>query len=302
MDRLRAMSTFVAVAQSGSLSAAARKLAMPLTTISRQLAMLEAHLGATLVTRTTRHLALTEAGRSYLDVCARLLEDLAGAESRIARGGEHLSGTLDVTAPIVFGRLHVLPTIGSFLDEHPRLACRLTLDDRNIDLPRNAIDVAIRIGKLANSSLIASKIGSLKLLTCASPEFLAQRGAPETPADLTELDCIAYSSFAGEGAWVYKSARHGQNTIRPRKRFSTNTAEAAIDAAVAGLGVARVLSYQAAAAVADGKLRVVLGDYDDTVIPVHVVHRPMRIPKPQVKAFVTFATKALRERLASETN
>ncbi len=161
------------------------------------------------------------------------------------------------------------------------------------------MDVAIRIGALPNSALIAAKVGALRLLTCAAASYLKKRGVPVAPADLEDHDCIAFSNIAGGVQWNFRSALHGRHALRLRARLEVNTAEAAIDAAAAGLGVTRVLSYQADAALRKGRLRTILDDYDDVAIPVQIVHRAVRLPKPQVGAFIPLVSDALRKRLAA---
>lgn len=297
MDRLRAMRVFIAVARSGSLSASARQLGQPLTTVSRQLAALETHIGATLVTRTTRSLSLTDAGRSYLETCRRVLEDLDAAESAIAGRDDDLSGEIAVTAPVLFGRLFLLPIMIRFLALHPRLDAQLHLADRVVDLAEEGVDVALRIGSLPDSALVATKLGSLRLLTCAAPAYILDHGEPKTPAALAAHDCIAFTPLPHGGTWLFKSAAHGRRAVRVKPRLSVTTAEAAIDAAIAGLGVTRVLSYQAEAALARRLLRTVLDSFDDTTIPVHLVHRAVRLPRPQVRLFIDFAARELRKRL-----
>lgn len=302
MDRFRAMVAFVTAAQAGSLSGAARQLSMPLTTLSRHLAWLEAHVGTTLIARTTRHMALTEAGRTYLDVCRRVLDDLEGAESMLAGHGSDLAGDFVVTAPIEFGRLHVLPIVERFLAANAHINCRLILSDRNVDLAKDGVDVAIRIGALASSSLISSKVGTLRLLTCAAESYLKKRGIPDAPAALAGHDCIAFSNIAGGAQWIFRSAANGRHTVKLKPRLDVNTAEAAIDATMAGFGIARVLSYQAEAAIRKGRLRTILDAYDDSTIPVQLVHRSTRLPKPPVRVFIPLAIEGLRKRLKAIGN
>jgi DNA-binding transcriptional LysR family regulator len=297
LDQLRAMRTFVTVAETGSLSAAARKTGQPLTTVSRLLASLEDHAGINLIARTTRRLALTSAGKDYLETCRRIFEELDGAESRIAGRKGDLTGELVITAPVVFGRLHVLPIIGRFLKQHPHLDARLVLADRIVDLTEDGIDAALRIGPLPDSSLIATRVGTLRLLTCAAPDYLRVNGRIAKPEDLATHPCIVFSNLGGGGRWIFKSRDHGRRAVRPKARLSVNTAEAAIDAAIAGLGVTRVLSYQAEAALKARHLKTVLDSFDDTTIPVHLVHRAGKLPKPPVPLFIDFAAKELRARL-----
>lgn len=298
MDRLQAMGVFMAVARAGSLSAAARHLGEPLTTVSRRLAALEAHVGTSLVTRTTRHMALTDAGRAYLETCRRIFEELNAVESQLAGSADGLAGEISVTAPLVFGRLHLLPIVCAFLARHPEVDLRLQLLDRVVDLAEEGADLAVRIGPLPDSALVATRVGALRLLTCASPAYLRASGAPADPGALARHDCIVFSNLGGSGRWIFKSSRRGRHVVRPRIRLSVNSAEAAIDAAVSGLGITRVLSYQAEGALRRRKLTTLLDDFDDTTIPVHLVQRPVRLPKPQVRHFSSFVAKALRARLA----
>ena len=299
MDRFRAMSVFITVAGAGSLSAAAQQLGQPLTTVSRQLAALEALVGTTLIARTTRHMALTEAGRRYLDVCRRVLEELDSAQGQIAGRDDALAGSLVLTAPVVFGRLHLLPVVSQFLKRHGGIDVRLLLVDRVVDFYEEGVDVALRIGALPDSSLVASRIGAVRLVTCAAASYLKFHAAPDTPADLADHACISFSALPGGVRWVYKSAKHGRQSVRVLPRLTVNTADAAVDAAIAGLGVTRVLSYQAEAALQSGRLRAILDPFEDALIPVHLMQRPVRHPQPRVQQFMAFAASALRQRLAS---
>jgi DNA-binding transcriptional LysR family regulator len=293
------MSVFSAVAGAGSLSAGARQLGEPLTTVSRLIAALEAHVGTSLLTRTTRHMSLTDAGRDYLEACRRVFEEIDAAESRIGGRDHALAGELVVTAPVVFGRLHLLPVVAQFLAAHPAINVRLQLLDRIVDLAEEGVDIALRIGALPDSALIATRIGTLGLVTCAAPAYLRRRGTPDTPAALAGHDCIGFSNLAGGSRSIFKSTKHGRRVVRVDLRLAVNSAEAAVDAAVSGLGVTRVLSYQAEAALARRKLKAILGPYDDTEIPVHLVQRAVRLPKPHVRQFVLFAAKELRARLTA---
>ncbi len=295
MDRLRAMRVFASVAAAGSLSAAARKLNRPLTTLSRQLVALEDELGVTLITRTTRRLALTEAGRLYLETCKHVLEEIAEVEGRLSGSGSRVKGDLSITAPVVFGRLYVLPVLTKFLAQHPEVDARLRLVDRLVDLTEEDIDIAIRVGSLPDSSLVAAKVGELRTLTCASPSYLRTRGRPNEPAELAGHDCVAFETIGGRGgSWSFNSKAHGRRSVRIHARLTVSTAEAAIDGAVAGIGITRVLSYQAAAALARKKLVTVLDGFDDTRSPIHVVRREVRRPSPQTRLFAEFAARELR--------
>ena len=298
MDRLDAMRVFVAVADAGSLSAAARRLKVPLPTVSRKLAQLEEHLGVSLIVRTTRKFVLTEPGRTYLESCRRLLVEVETAERMAA--GEYAApkGRLHVTAPIVFGRLHVLPVVLAFLKAYPEVDLRLSLVDRIVDMIEEGIDVALRIAHLADSSLIAARVGAVKLVTCAAPAYLKINGTPRAPGELIQHHCIASASMSPADRWPYRI--EGVDRAVPiRARLAVSTAEAGIDAAIAGIGITRGLSSQAAAAVKAGKLKLVLRPFELPEIPVSLVHPEARLSPPKVRAFLDFAAPRLRQRLSA---
>jgi DNA-binding transcriptional LysR family regulator len=296
MDRLEAMRLFVAVGDAGSLSAAARALKIPLPTVSRKLAQLEEHLGVRLVVRTTRKFVLTEPGRTYLESCRRLLGEIETAERLAAGEYEAPRGRLHITAPIVFGRLHVLPIALAFMKAYPDVELRLALVDRIADLIDEGIDVALRIAHLADSSLIAARVGAVRLVTCAAPAYLKDNGAPRTPSELIHHHCIASANLSATDRWAYRV--DGEERLVPiRSRLTLTTAEAAIDAAVAGIGITRVLSYQAAAAIKSGRLKLILRPFELPEIPVSLVHPEARLTPPKVRAFLDFAAPRLRQRL-----
>jgi DNA-binding transcriptional LysR family regulator len=297
MDRLNAMSVLVAVAEAGSLSAASRKLGIPLPTVSRKLSELETHLNTRLLIRSTRKLALTEAGAAYLPACKRILEQLGDAER--AASGEYVSprGDLVVTAPIVFGRLHVLPAINEFLASYPEIDVRLVLSDRNVHLIDDHVDLAVRIGPLRDSSMVTTRVASVRRVVCASSAYLASRGTPKVPDDLSTQACITFDSLTSSTAWRFASAgSRTERSVPIRSRLSVNTAEAAIDAAVAGLGLTRVLSYQAAKAVAEGKLKIVLAKYEPEPLPINLLHLGRGLLPFKTRAFLDFLASRIRER------
>jgi DNA-binding transcriptional LysR family regulator len=298
MDQLGAIKVFVAIADAGSLSAAGRRLGMPLTTVSRHLAALEEHLGVRLITRTTRGLALTEPGRNYLESSRRILAELEAASLRIAGEQGEPQGELAITAPVVFGRLHVLPVATEFLKAFPRVTLRLLLLDRVVDLAEENLDVSVRIGALPDSSLMATRVGTIRQVTCASPAYLAARGVPSAPRELAEHDCISFGALSPADRWVYPGGK-AQQRVAVRPRLIVNTAEAAIDAAKAGLGITRVLSYQAARSVADRSLRLILEDFEPEPIPVSLLHREDRLPQAKVQSFIAYAAPRLRQALKS---
>jgi DNA-binding transcriptional LysR family regulator len=294
MDRFEAMRTLLAAVDGGSLSAASRALNTPLPTISRRVSDLEAHLGAQLLVRTSRKLILTEAGEAFVAATRRVLEDLADAER--AASGEYRvpRGELMVTAPIMFGKLHVAPVVHAFLAAYPDVTVRLVLSDSTIDLVEAHVDVAIRVGQLPDSDLVARKLGDIRWVVCASPAYLARRGAVAVPEDLTRHDCIAFEGLHSTRSWRI-GAGAAARSIEIAPRFSVNTADAVIDAAAAGVGVARMMSYQAAAAVADGRLVPLLTEFGCEPVPVHLVHRRQRSQPLKLRAFLDFVAPRLQQ-------
>ncbi len=294
MDRFEAMRVFVAIAEAGSLSAAARRLEQPLATVSRKLALLEAQLKTRLLTRTTRRLELTDAGRDYLDASRQILEQVEEAERAAAGAYARPHGRLVISAPIVFGRLHLLPVVVEFLREFPDVDVRLIQADRVVNLLEEHVDLALRIGELADSGLVATKVGEIRRVCCASPAYLAAYGRPEAPADLARHACISFESLMSASRWVFPA-----ETVEVRSRLTVTTAEAAIAAAQMGLGVARVLSYQVADAVQAGTLERLLPVHEPAAVPVSLIHPGQgRLPM-KCRAFLDYAAPRLRQRLAT---
>ena len=300
MDRLEAMSILVTTVEAGSLSAAARRLGTPLATVSRKVAELEAHLQTRLLNRSSRQLTLTDAGRSYVAACRRILEDVSDAERAVSGEYSAPKGELLVTAPIVFGRLHVLPVAIEFLAAYPDVDLRLALTDRLINLLEEHVDLATRIGELPDSSLIATRIGSSRHVECGSPAYFAQRGTPERPADLNRHSCVTFEGLAAADRWTFRMGK-SDVSVAIRSRLAVNTATAAIDAAVAGLGITRVLSYQVANAVRAGALTVVLADFEPAPWPVSLVYAGGRLLPLKLRAFLDFAAPRLRAKLSDAT-
>lgn len=297
MDRFEAMSVLLAVVEAGSLSAGARRLHSPLATVSRKVADLEKHLGVRLVLRTRSGLTLTEEGRSFVAASRRILEELHAAEQQASRAHQALRGGLHVTAPIAFGERHLLPIAIEFLKEQPDINLRLTLVDRQLSLGDEQVDVALRIGHLADSALIATRVGAVRRVLCASPDYLARRGVPCQPSDLVEHDGISFQGFASAPEWRYR--RDGAAfAVEPRAKLAVNTTEAAIQAALAGIGIIRVLSYQISDQLRSGALQEVLPDFAPEPLPVNVIHRPTD-PLPQkVRCFLDWIGPRLRAQMA----
>jgi DNA-binding transcriptional LysR family regulator len=299
MDRFESMSILVAVVESGSLSAAARLLGMPLATVSRKVGELESHLKTRLLHRTTRQLSLTEAGASYVAACRRILEEVGEAER--AATGEYTApkGDLVVTAPVVFGRRHVVPIIAEFLAHYPEIDIRLVLADRVVHLMEEHVDAAVRIGELPDSALVATGVGTIRRVVCASPAYLAAHGAPVKPHDLTGHPCITFEGLESARAWTFRSGK-SELTVPVHSRLVVNTAEAAIGAAILGVGPTRVLSYQVADAVRDDALRIVLDTFEPAPSPVSLVHTGQAPLPLKLRAFLDFVTPRLRTRISRE--
>ncbi len=290
MDQLEAMRAFVAVVEAGGFSAASRRLRMPLATISRKVSELEEHLRVKLLTRSPRLVAPTDAGREYFATTRRLLEEMAEAE-RIASGEFRAPrGELVISAPMGFGRLHLAPLLADFLRAYPDVSLRLTLADRVVNLVEEHVDIAVRIGTLADSNLVALRAGAIRQVVCASPDYLARHGEPAHPGELAGHDCVTFSSLQASHEW-----RFGDGTSHPvRSRMVVNSAEAAAEVAAGGAGLVQLLCYQAAAAVHAGRLRVVLRAFEPPPLPLHFVHVGGRLAPLKLRAFIDFILPRLR--------
>ena len=296
MDRLDAMSALLAAVDAGSLSAASRKLGMPLATMSRKVSELETHLRTRLLHRGSRRLTLTDAGRTYVAACRRILDEVGTAER--AATGEYSAprGDLVIAAPIVFGRLHVLPIALDFLKAFPEIDIRLSLADHVVNLHQDRIDLAARIGELPDSSLIAMRVGDIRRVVCASPRYVAEHGMPRRPEDLAAHRCITFEGLTAPDVWTFAAGK-ATRSVAIHSRLVVNTAEAAIDAALAAVGITRVMSYQAASAVRDGTLVLALRSFEPKPIPVSLVHAGQPLLPQKVRAFLDFAAPRLKERL-----
>jgi DNA-binding transcriptional LysR family regulator len=295
MDRIDAVAVFAQVAERGSFAEAARRLGRSPAAVTRAIAELEARLGIRLLNRTTRAVSVTEAGQRFLAGAKRVLADLDEIERAAAGEGTAPRGELRVTAPILFGRLHVLPIVLEFLGSFRDVSVVLTLLDRPIDLVEEGLDVAVRIGALAESSAIASRVGAVHRIVVASPGYLARHGTPRAPADLRAHAIIAFAGMFGVERWVFPdNAEEESVAIEPR--LVVTTAEAAVDAARGGFGLTRVLSYQAADDIGRGSLRRVLTAYEGDELPIHLLYPGGRHPPPKLRAFLDFTMPRLRRR------
>jgi len=241
---------------------------------------------------------MTEAGADYVFSCRRILEDISDAERKAS--GEYVSpkGELVLTAPVVFGRLHVVPVVAEFLAAYPDIHVRLVLSDRNAQLLDDHIDLAVRIGALPDSSMIAVQVGSVRQIVCASPDYLSAHGTPKKPADLLGMSCITFDALGSTTSWSFanKTGRN-EHVVPIRSRLSVNTAEAALDSAIAGVGATRVLSYQAAKAIEEGALRLVLEAFEPSSVPVSLIHTAQGLLPLKTRSFIDFAVPRLRASL-----
>jgi DNA-binding transcriptional LysR family regulator len=299
MDRFAAMSTLLAVAEAGSLSAASRRLGTPLATVSRRISDLEDHLRTRLLQRSSRRVTLTDAGAAYLEACRRILDEIEEAEH--AASGEYQSpkGELTVTASMVLGRRHAVPVAAAFLAAYPEVRLRLRLSDRVVDLQEEHVDLAIRIGLLPDSSMIGRQIGQVRRVTCASPDYLASRGRPATPRDLASHDCISFTGFSSPDLWEFPIG----NAVVPvpvRSRLMVDAAEAVLDAGISGAGIIRLFSYHVAGAVRDGRLTLLLEAFEPPPQPVNIVYLASGLVPLKVRAFIDFAAPRLKARLAAD--
>jgi DNA-binding transcriptional LysR family regulator len=298
MDRLEAMSMLVTVVETGSLTAAARALNVPLPTLSRKISDLETRLGIRLLTRTTRKLTLTDAGGAYVTAARRILEQVNDAERQAAGEFTTPKGELVITAPMMFGRLHVLPVVSDFLAKFPEINVRLVLADRNIDLVDAHIDMAVRIGRLPDSSMVATQVGLMRTVVCGSSHLLDERGAPRRPDDLLKLPCVTADTSSPALRWRFrKEGSAASFEVAVVARLSVTTTEAAAQAAMLGVGVTRLLHYQVADGVETGALRIILEAFELDPEPVSLLHAsPGQMPL-KMRRFLEFAAPKLRHAL-----
>ncbi|TDH63082.1 LysR family transcriptional regulator [Dankookia rubra] len=289
MDRLEELRLFVAALEAGSLASAGRRFGHSPPAMTRMLAALEERLGVRLLERSTRRLAPTEAGRRLAEHARRLLADYAEAMVEAAGEGSAPRGTLRVAAPLVFGRLHVAPVVTAFLAAQPAVTAELQLADRNVDLLEEAIDVALRIGPLLESGLVARRVGSVRRLVAASPGYLAARGMPAVPEDLNQHDIVEFHSRVTPREWRFLAPEGREVVQRIVPRFAVNEARAAVAAAVAGHGIVSALSYQMAAELGNGALVRLLRGWEMPALPVSLVFPSARLLPPRVRAFLDFA-------------
>jgi DNA-binding transcriptional LysR family regulator len=284
MDKLRSMEIFARIVERGSLTAAAEALTMSPPAVVRALAALERAVGARLLHRTTRRQSLSDEGREYYERCKRVLADVEEADALLAARRRSPRGRLRITAPVMYGRMHVARKINDFLARYPAVDLELLLLDRVIDLVEEGVDAAIRIGALRDSTLVAKRIGETRRVVCAAPAYLRRAGMPAAPPDLADAPAIVFSGLSPGNEWVFPGKPPLRVSVKPRLR--TNHVEAAIDACLAGLGFGQFLCYQVEALIAARRLKRVLVDFEPPPIPINVVYPSARLLSANVRALV----------------
>jgi DNA-binding transcriptional LysR family regulator len=291
MDRIDAMQAFVAVADSQGFAPAARKLGLSPSGVTRLIAALEQRLGARLLQRTTRSVTLTDVGTRYLERIRRILADVEEAESSAEGERTRPTGRLVVSAPIGFGRLHVSPVMSKYLARHPEVSAELRLSDRMINLVEDGVDLAVRIGHLPDSTLVARHVGEMRRIMVASNAYLKRRGEPKTPQAIASLDTIQFGAATAGPDWRFvEDGREIRIACTPR--FTTNSADAAIQYAEQGGGLTRVMAYQAAEALKRGRLKIVLAKFEQPALPIHIVYPTSRLLSAKVRAFIDLVAEA----------
>jgi len=298
-DRLDALMIFVAVAEQQSFAKAAKRLGRSPASVTRVVAALEEHLQIRLFNRTTRSVALTDAGTRHLESCRRILAAYEELEAGVLGEQAQPRGAINVTAPTMFGRLHVLPLVKSFLDDHPQVAVRLLLD-RVVSLVDEGLDLGVRIGELPDSSLRAVFVGQVRRVVCATPQYIASHGVPGTPRDLANHRLVACTAVTPiPGRWSFHGPG-GITSVAIMPRLVVNTTAAAVDAALGGLGLACIMSYQAEPHMAAGLLQTVLDEYEPPPAPIHIVHPEGRHLPAKIRLFLDHAAGALRAKFGRQ--
>lgn len=287
MDTIDGMRTFAAVVAEGSFSRAAERMEISPQLASKYVAQLEARLGVRLLNRSTRHLSLTEAGRAYYDRVQQVVADIDDMENAVGDMHARARGTLRINAPMSFGQLHLARAIAEYQHEQPEVEVDLTLNDRVVDIVSEGFDLAIRIGRLADSSLVARQLAPVRLVVCGSPEYFEQRGIPATPDDLSAHECLRYAYAADSDRWSFEH-HGGRSDVRIKGGFSANNGEALRTAALAGLGIILQPTFIVGDDIRAGRLRTVLDDYRVAALNVHAVYSHRQYLSAKVRTFVDF--------------
>jgi DNA-binding transcriptional LysR family regulator len=294
MDKLNAMATFVRIVDRGSLTAAAHGLDTSVPSVVRILAALERYLGVRLLNRTTRRLHLTDEGAQYLDHCRTILAAVQDFELGLTSRQAQPRGRLSVTSSVLFGRRYVAPIAADFIGRYPEVTADLLFVDRVVSLLDEGIDVAVRIGHLRDSSLVATRVGAVRRVVCASPQYLQRHGTPQKPADITSHACVRHTGLAPRSEWQFHAGRR-DIAIPVNAIMTFNEIDSALAACTQGIGLGMFLSYQAAPGRNSGELQYVLEDFETEPLPVHVVYPQTRLMSTRVRAFVDECVMKLRQ-------
>jgi DNA-binding transcriptional LysR family regulator len=297
MSTLSAMRIYAAVVEANGFSAAAKVLGKPLATVSKKVADLESQLGAQLLTRTTRKVTVTDSGQRYYEDVRQILDDIDMAERHVSGEYRQPKGRLTITAPTMFGRLHILPIVNQFLQAHQYIDIDLLLSNFVVDLVGEHVNLGVRIGKLSDSSMIAKRAGNIRQLVCASPEYLSQNGVPQYPEDIANHRSILISWNGTPVEWNFRVGGKSVNFVPDHSRLMINTVEGVVDAAIQNGGLAQLYSYQIAPHISSGALQAVLDDYEADSLPVSFVYPQGRFAPQKVRAFIDFAIPRLRKSL-----
>lgn len=293
MDKLRAMQVFIAIAEHGSLTAAARAMQSSLPATVRMLAAFEAHLGVRLFNRTTRRISLTDEGRRHLESCRQVLAALKDAEAGLSAKAHEPAGQLTITTPMLFGQMHVAPAVTRFVQQHSQMRCHVLLLDRVVNLLEEGVDVGVRIGHLEDSTLIAQPVGSIRRVVVASPAFLAQHGTPAHPKDLADLNCVRVSDHAP--AWGPFNDQGRQLRVAVSGNLTFNHNAPAIEACAAGVGLGIFMSYQVAPWIRSGQLLAVLQAFEPAEHPINLVYPHARLLPMRTRVFIEWMKKELQQ-------
>lgn len=294
MDVMHSMAVFRRVVEAENFSAVARETNMSQSTVSKHIAALEERLGTKLLNRSTRSLKLTEAGKEYYQHCIRILNDFQEAEASIGKGKIKPTGTLRISTSATFGRIRLLPHLGEFFDAYPDIDVDLYFDDDYIDLVKEGIDLAIRIGPLADSTLIARKIGNSPRIIVASPDYLVKHGRPKKPMDLIKHNCLLYSLQKTPDLWYFNSTQEGDESVKVSSRLKASSPDAICDATLEGLGISVLCEWYAHQYIKQGKLKVILPEYRPTTYDIHAVYPERRFVPQKVKSMIDFLAEKIK--------
>jgi len=295
MDVMQSMEVFRRVAESGSFSAVARETSMSQSSVSKHIAALEERLGTKLLNRSTRQLSLTEAGSEYYHYCVRILNDFQEAEASVGKGKIVPTGTLRIASSAAFGRMFVMPFLNRFLEKYPDIQIDYLIGERNIDVVKQGIDLAIHVGPLADSSLIARKIGVCNRVLVASPAYLLKHGFPKTPADLVKHSCLLQSQHKNPGEWFFTSAQHGDESVQVNGRFMASSNDALVEAALNGLGIATLCDWQVKDYTRSGKLTVLLSKFHLSTYDINALYPERRFVPQKVKRLIDYLRDSYKQ-------